>query len=137
MRHECINHVESVMLKFYKIAKSCYHAGNLEGNDIRRLVAKGIVVFVEIQNYLISNKPSNIKDDEIILICSNYTRLCSLMDGIFSALRSKRVDVTDEKIKVLKSDLNLVRLKWKVQFSHCHLHHVNILTFSFILTKMH
>ena len=102
LQYEHINYTVSVMLKFYKITKSYYDAGDLEGNDTRRLIAKGIVMFVEIQNYLISNKPSNIEDNKIILICSNYTHMCSLIDSIFSTLHSKGGDVTDEKIKVLK-----------------------------------
>ena len=40
-----INHIETVMLKLHRISKSCYHAGDLEGNDIRRLMAKGTVFF--------------------------------------------------------------------------------------------
>ena len=44
-RYEVINHIESVILKMHKISKSCYHAGDLEGNDIRRLIMKGKIVF--------------------------------------------------------------------------------------------
>ena len=43
-KYACDNHIESVIIKSYEITKSCYHAGNLEGNNIRRLMDKRIVV---------------------------------------------------------------------------------------------
>ena len=60
-----INHIETVMLKSHRISKSCYHAGDLEENDICRLMAKGTVVFEEIRRCLRLNKPDNVKEDEI------------------------------------------------------------------------
>ena len=47
-QYEVINYIESVILKIHKISKLCYHAGDLEGNDIRRLMSKGKIVFSEI-----------------------------------------------------------------------------------------
>lgn len=110
-----INHIETVMLKSHRISKSCYHAGDLEGNDIRRLMAKGTVVFEEIRRCLRVSKPDNVKEDDINQLCNNFVRLTSLMDSVFSTLHSKMGEVTIDKINTLKEDLNLVRLKWKVK----------------------
>ena len=47
------------------------------------------------------------------------------MDPVFSVLNSKRGDVTEDKIEILKCDLNLVRIKWhEMNLSYvpkCHL----------------
>lgn len=102
-----------MILKSNRISRSCYYAGDLEGNDFRRLMAKGSVVFEKIRAFLHNHKPSNVSNEEIDLNCINYSRLCSLMDRIFSALHLKRGFVTTDEIDALKLDLNLVRLKWK------------------------
>ena len=39
------NHIESIILKGYNISKSYYYAGDLEGNDVRRLMSKGPTAF--------------------------------------------------------------------------------------------
>ena len=111
-RYEVINHIESVILKMYKISKSCYHAGDLEGNDVRRLMSKGKIVFSEIGNYLRAHKPSNVTVEEIDEICIGYGRLCVLMDSVFSTLHAKRGTITIDMINVLKSDLDLARIKF-------------------------
>ena len=49
-------------------------------------MAKGLVVFEEIRKYLRVNKPENVEVEEIDLVCINFSRLCCLMDGIFSVL---------------------------------------------------
>ena len=112
-----MNHIECVILKNHRISKSCYHGGDLQGNDIQRLIARGLVVFDEIRRYLLRHKPDNVKDDEIEINCNNYARLCSLIDSIFSMLHARRGAITSSRIDMLKSDLNLVRLKWKVCFN--------------------
>lgn len=112
-RYEVINRIESVILKMCKISKSCYHAGDLEGNDIRRLMSKGKIVFSEIGNHLRVNKPSNITVEEIDEMCIGYGCLCVLMDSVFSTLHAKRGAIAIDMINVLKSDLNLVRIKFK------------------------
>ena len=73
---------------------------------------KGVNIFTEIATYLNENKPQNVTLDEVNLICCNYGRLCGLMDSVFSTLHSKWDTVTEEKINTLKSDLDLVRIKW-------------------------
>ena len=78
-------------------------------------MAKGIVAFEEIMRYLIANKPDAINDQEINLHYNNFAKLRSLMDNIFGTLHSKRGDLTSDKINILKTDLNLVRIKWKAQ----------------------
>ena len=115
-KHLLMNHIECVMLKRHRISRSCYHGGDLQGNDVRRLMARGIVVFEEIKACLLIHKPDNVHQEEVELYCVNYGRLCSLMDNMFSALHAKRGTIADEKIETLKEDLNLVRLKWKVSF---------------------
>lgn len=107
----CTNFIETVILKSHRISKSCYHVGDLEGKDICRLMAKGIVVFEEIRRCLRANKLNNVKEDDINQLCNNFSRLKSLMDSIFSTLHSKRKEFTIDKINTLKEDLNLVRLK--------------------------
>ena len=111
-----MNHVECVTLKKHHTSRSCHHGGDLQGNDIRILMARGLLVFEEIKAHLLIHKPENMDQEEVELNCVNYGRLCSLMDGMFSTLHSKRGTITDEKIETLKEDLNLVRLKWKVIF---------------------
>lgn len=49
------------MLKYYYITKYCCHTCGVQVNDAMRLMAKGTVSFVEINNYLIANKSSNVK----------------------------------------------------------------------------
>ena len=114
--HKVTNHIETVMLKSHEISKSSYHAGDLEGNDIRRLMSRGLVVFNEIRMCLRVHRPDNVSADEIDLTCNNFSRACGLMDSIFSVLHAKRGSINDEKINTLKIDLNLLRLKWKVNF---------------------
>ena len=112
-RKAVMHEMESTILKSHKISRSCYNGGDLEGNDVRRLMAKGTEVFGEIASFLKTVKPECISDDEIVNVCVSYGRLSSIMDGIFSILHSKRGTVTNEKIIELKNDLNLLRVKWK------------------------
>ena len=49
------------------------------------------------------------------LYCINFTKLRILVCNIFSNLYSKIRDITINKINILKTDLNLVQIKWKVQ----------------------
>ena len=74
-------------------------------------MARELVVFDEIRRYLLRHKLDNVKDDKIEINCNNYARLCSLIDSIFGTLHARRDTITSSKIGVLKSDLNLVRLK--------------------------
>ena len=114
--HKVTNHIETVMLKSYKMSKSSYHSGDLEGNNTRRLMSRGSVVFNEIGMYLRVHRPDNVSVDEIDLTCDNFSRTCGLMDSVFSVLHAKRGSMNDETINTLKIDLNLLRLKWKVNF---------------------
>ena len=93
-----MNHTKTVILKSHKITKSYYHAGDLEGNNMQRLVTKGLTIFNNIKTCLVSNKPTNMKDEEIELHCTNFSRLCSLMDSVLSTLHSKRGKVVLHKI---------------------------------------
>ena len=78
-------------------------------------MSKGSAVFEETSAFLKHNKPDSVSDEEVDLNCANHGRLCSLMDGIFSTLHLKRGDASTDAMNTLKSDLNLVRLKWKVK----------------------
>ena len=69
------------MLKSHKITKSYYHAGDLKGNNMRRLMAKGSTVFNDIKTCLVFNEPTNRKDEETEPYCTNFARLCSLIGG--------------------------------------------------------
>ena len=89
-QHLLMNHFQCVMLKKHHTSRSCYHGGDLQGNDIRRLMARGLVVFEETKAHLLTHKPENADQDEVELNCVNHGRLCSLMDGMFSTLHSKR-----------------------------------------------
>ena len=111
-----MNHIETEILKSHEISKSCYHGGDSQGNDVRRLMARGNVVFNEVQNFILIHKPESVTVEEVNITCTNYARLCGLMDSIFSISHAKRVSMTDEKISLLKENLNLIRLKWKVSF---------------------
>jgi len=128
-KHACANHIESTILKHHKITKSCYHGGDLEGNDIRRLMAKGTVVFEETRRYLVANKPDSIEEQEISLHCNNFARLSILLESTLSTSHCERGDVTSDKINTLKTDLNLLRIKWKAQ--HVLLLLFSVLTFLF------
>ena len=75
-------------------------------------MSKGKIVFSEIGNYLRVNKSSNIIVEEIDEMCIGYGRLCVLMDSVFSTLHAKRGTITINMINVLKSDLDLVRIKF-------------------------
>lgn len=76
-------------------------------------MAKITVVFEETRRHLVANKPDSIEEQEINLHCNNFARLSSLMDSVFSTLHYKRGDATSNKINTLKTNLNLVQIKWK------------------------
>ena len=101
------------MLKSYEITKPCYHADDLEGDNVRRLIAKGIIVFEETRRHLTTNKPDAINDQEINSHFNDFAKLSSLMENTFSTLHSKRADATIDKTTMLETYLNLVRIKWK------------------------
>ena len=84
-----MNHIECMILKRYQISKSCYYKGDVQGNDIYRLIARDLVVFEEIKVQLLIHKSYNAYQQEIELNCINYGRLYSLMDSIFSKLHMK------------------------------------------------
>ena len=46
------NHIESETLKSHKITRSYYHGGNSQGNEIRLLIAKGLVFFMLLEGVL-------------------------------------------------------------------------------------
>ena len=79
-------------------------------------MAKGIVMFEEIRRCLISNESDAINDQQINSHYNDFAKLRSLMDNVFSTFHSKRGDSTSDKINMLETDLNLVRIKWKAQF---------------------
>ena len=106
-KHYITNHVESVILKKHNISKSCCHGGDLQGNDIRRLMTFGVVVFQEIGMCIRVHKPGNVTINEIEDTCTNFAKLCNLMDSMFSVMCSKKGAVTPTIIESLKSDLNL------------------------------
>ena len=58
------------------------------------------------------NKPSNVTVEEIDEMCNGCGRLRVLIDSVFSTLHAKRGTITIDVINVLKSDLNLVRIKF-------------------------
>ena len=70
-----------------------------------------MIAFNETYCYLRVNKPGEVSLEEIESNCTNYSRLCSLMGSVFSASRSKRGEVIEDNMEVLKHDLNLVRMK--------------------------
>ena len=74
-------------------------------------MTKGTLMFEETRRCLIDNEPDAINGKEINLHCNNFSKLSSLMDIMFSTLHSKRGDATSDKINMLKTDLNLVRIK--------------------------
>ena len=82
-------------------------------------MVKGLVVFVDIRRCLIANDPVSKKEEEVDMNSNNFGRLISLMHSVFSTLHSKRGEVASDKICVLKSDLNLLRIKWKVHLIAC------------------
>ena len=80
-------------------------------------MAPGTIVFDEIKTHLNDHKPDDDSIEEIDLQCTNHARVCVFMDAMFSTLHAKRGTIADEKISILKDNLNLVRLKWKVSTS--------------------
>ena len=72
-----------------------------------------MIAFNETYCYLRVNKPGEVSLEEIESTCNNYSRLCSLIDSVFNLLHSKRGEATEDKIEVLKYDLNLARIKWQ------------------------
>ena len=44
-----MNHIETKTLNSHKISKYCYHSCDLQGNDVRILMSRGIVVFDKIK----------------------------------------------------------------------------------------
>ena len=119
------NYVHSNMLNKHRIKKSYYHRRDLEGYSIRRSMSAGIIVFDEISRHVIANKPDSVRNEEIRTTCLNHSRLCSLMDSIFSAMYSKRGSMTISKVNALKTDLNLLRIKWnKMNLSYTLKFHV-------------
>ena len=85
-----VNHIEREILSRHKISKSCYHGGDLEGNNIRSIMSMGSLVFEDACRCLQVHRPSHVKVDEIDNLYINFGRLCSLMDSVFSTLHSKR-----------------------------------------------
>ena len=63
-----MNHIESMTLKKHKISRSCYHGGDLQGNDVRRLMVRGTIVFHEIKTYLNDHEPDDVSIEEIDFI---------------------------------------------------------------------
>ena len=55
-----MNHIDFMILKRHQISRQCYHRGDLQGNNICRLITKGLVVFEEIKVYLLIDKSNNI-----------------------------------------------------------------------------
>ena len=70
-----------------------------------------MIAFNEAHCYLRVNKPSEVSLEEIESTCTNCSRLCSLMDSVFSVLHSGRGEVTEDKVEVLKHDFNLAIIK--------------------------
>ena len=54
-----MNHIESVILNSHKTQKSCYYDGDLEGNDIIRLMSKEIIISEETRMNLYIHRPIN------------------------------------------------------------------------------
>ena len=48
-----------MILKRHRINRLRYYRGDLQDNNIRRLVARGLVVFEEIKVHLLIHKPNN------------------------------------------------------------------------------
>lgn len=74
-------------------------------------MSKSKIVFSEIRNYLRMSKPSNETVEEIGKMRNEYSGLRVLMDSAFSASHAKRDVIAFDAIDVLKSDLNLARIK--------------------------
>ena len=107
-----MNHIEThVLKKTHRISEARCHAGDLEGNDIRRLMQLGCFVFPEIGQCVKTNKPNNVSNEEIDEITSNYSRLSHVMGSVFSDLHSRRGTVTDSNAEFLKQDLNVMAIK--------------------------
>jgi len=49
------------------------------------------------KTFKVLHKPENVTVEEVNITCTNYARLCGLMDSIFSTLHAKRGSITDEK----------------------------------------
>ena len=77
---------------------------------------RGLAAFNKIRTCLRVHRPDNFSADEIDLTCNKFSRTCGLMDNILSVLHAKRGSTNDKKTNALKADLNLLRLKWKVNF---------------------
>ena len=77
-----MNLVESSILKRCRISKSCYHSGDLEGNDVRRIMAQGCIIFVEIGQHVKVHAPENMNNNEIDEVAPKRSNACYLMDSV-------------------------------------------------------
>ena len=76
---------------------TAYYGGDLEGNSIRRLMAKGDEIYQEIADFLcemnelnkIGNSNATITNEEIRTICKDYGNIFCLFDNVFAILNTK------------------------------------------------
>ena len=62
-RCRVMNWIESSMLKKHKVQRSCYHVGDIEGNDVRILIGKAMIMLNEAHCYSRFNKPSEVRPE--------------------------------------------------------------------------
>ena len=82
--------MELTILKNHNICHSCYHVGNLKGNTIHCLCAKGSDIFEEVAVFLKNMKPNNVTDEEIDTFSTNFSQVLTLINSIFSDFYAKR-----------------------------------------------
>ena len=106
--------IERNIFPKYKMKFSDYHGGDMVGPSLRQMMANGKEVFADIAT-LVNEVKSNsaVKEEEINEQCESFGRLCSLMDGIFSKVNTKRGEVEEEVIVALEKELDLARHEWK------------------------
>ena len=112
--------IEEILIK-NKTPLSSYHGGDMEGNDIRRLMHEGPAIFSALKNAIVEycasgsirvNDEDYASQAEIEPICSDYGQLLLLMDAVFSLLNTKRGEVTADTLQRLEERLKTLMQEW-------------------------
>ena len=101
------------ILVLFRIDKTRYHGGTLEGTPIQNILqnANGIfTIFKEEITKIIKEKSIlKIVDKEV----SRFIEICTLFDSLFSLSRTSYGEINDEKLKQLKEIITLSMMKWR------------------------
>ena len=88
-----MNHTESLTLSTHNMQKPLHHAGDLESNDIKRVMPKGLIEIEEISRCLRVYSPANVRGTDTTNLYLNWSRFLFATKGksVVVALRQQRL----------------------------------------------